>query len=333
MTNWSRLDEYSAISGLATIVIWAWELEEFPQGFEAVFNELEEIWTISEFAKASIQKQTTKPVFVFPIPLNRIEAKSSEPFGLDANDKIGKDYFLVMFDYQSSMERKNPLAAIEAFKLAFAVQDDIQLVIKTLNAELWPTEREHLLYEAQKVNNVTVIDEYLTRLEVRQLLNGALAYISLHRSEGYGLTCAEAMTEGTPVIATNYSGNLDFMTPENSLLVDYSLVKVDDPNGAYTLDTKWADPSVETASKFMQAINKDRDFAQRVGKKGKESILNQATTEAASAFVLSRIEDVYNRIKSPKVENLENSSQAVVEEKATDSRLPKTLLRFLGKSN
>jgi hypothetical protein len=108
------------------------------------------------------------------------------------------------------------------------------------------------------------------------------------------------------------------MTPENSLLVDYSLVKVVDPNGAYTLDTNWADPNVETASKFMQAIYKDRDFAQRVGKKGKDSILNQATTEAASAFVLNRIEDVYNRIKSPKVENLENSSQAVVEEKATD---------------
>jgi glycosyltransferase involved in cell wall biosynthesis len=252
---------------------------------------------------------------------------------VNINENTGKDYFLVMFDYQSSMERKNPIAAIEAFKLAFDEQDDVQLVIKTLNADLWPTEREHLLYEARKVRNIKVIDEHLTRLEVRQLISGALAYISLHRSEGYGLTCAEAMAEGTPVIATNYSGNLDFMTPENSLLVDYSLVKVVDPNGAYTIDSHWADPSLESASKFMQAVYMDRDFAHTVGKKGKDSILNQATTETASAFVLNRIEDVYNRIKSPEVENLENSTQAIVEEEATELRLPKTLFSFLGKKN
>jgi glycosyltransferase involved in cell wall biosynthesis len=333
MTNWSTLDEYSAISGLATIGIWAWELEDFPEGFEAVINELEEIWTISEFARASIQKRTTKPVFVFPIPLSIAEEKPSEPFGVNINEKIGKDYFLVMFDYQSSMGRKNPLAAIEAFKLAFDGQGDVQLVIKTLNADLWPTERERLLYEARKVNNVKVIDEYLTRLEVRQLISGALAYISLHRSEGYGLTCAEAMAEGTPVIATNYSGNLDFMTPENSLLVDYSLVKVVDPNGAYTIDSNWAEPSVESATKFMQAVYTDRDFAHRVGKRGKDSIFNQATTETASAFVLNRIEDVYNRIISPKVEKLENSTQAIAEDKAKELRFSKTFFSFPRKKN
>ena len=333
MTNWSKLADYSAISGLATIGIWAWELEDFPEDFEAVINELEEIWTISEFARASIQKQTKKPVFVFPIPLSAIEAKASEPSGVNAPEKIGKDYFLVMFDYQSSMERKNPLAAIEAFQLAFDGQDDVQLVIKTLNAELWPTEREHLLYEARKVKNVTVIDEYLTRLEVRQLLNGALAYISLHRAEGYGLTCAEAMAEGTPVIATNYSGNLDFMTPENSLLVDYSPVKVLDPNGAYTLDSNWANPSVDSAAKFMKTIHQDRDFAQKIGQIGKQSILNQATMEIASSFVLNRIEDVYKRINSSSVENLEDSPKEIVEEQATDLSLSKQFLRFFGKKH
>jgi glycosyltransferase involved in cell wall biosynthesis len=120
-------------------------------------------------------------------------------------------------------------------------------------------------------------------------MQNALAYVSLHRSEGYGLTCAEAMALGTPVIATRYSGNLDFMDDENSLLVDYDMVQVNDPSGTYRVDSQWANPKIDSAVKQIRKVYDDRAFAKRLGLAGMDSITRDSTYESAVEFVKTRL--------------------------------------------
>jgi glycosyltransferase involved in cell wall biosynthesis len=289
MTNWKELEQFSEFSNLPTIGVWAWELEDFPKGFENVFDFVDEIWTISEFSRKSIQQVTEKPVYVIPLPSKPIQGTVFETPQFSGLDLSKTDYFLSMFDYQSSIERKNPMAVIDAFREAFQDDEGVRLVIKTVNGDLWPTQRERLTYLTRNYKNITLIDAYLKPGEVRGLMQSALAYVSLHRSEGYGLTCAEAMALGTPVIATGYSGNLDFMNEENSLLVDYELIPVNDPTGTYTVDSKWADPKIDSAAKHMKRIHNDKPFAKRIGLEGMESIKRSSSFESAAEFARERL--------------------------------------------
>lgn len=294
MTSWNRLNELSEINDLPTVGVWAWELEDFPDGYESVFELVTEIWTISEFSKMAIQKATEKPVYVIPLAsksINNSDLQAPQLNGLGIN---GKKYFLAMFDYQSSMERKNPIAVIKAFRKAFQGNNDVHLVIKTINAHLWPTQRERLMYACREDENISVVDSYLTESEIKGLMKNATAYVSLHRSEGYGLTCAEAMTLGTPVIATGYSGNLDFMTSENSLLVDYDLVPINDPTGTYTVDSKWAEPNIDSAASHMTMVFNDSAMAKKIGKLGQESMRAISASGSDVEFVEERITSIYS---------------------------------------
>jgi glycosyltransferase involved in cell wall biosynthesis len=295
MTNWKELKEYSDFSHLPTIGVWAWELEDFPSGFEKVFDFVDEVWTISEFSRKSIEQATQKPVFVIPLPAKSEQADFFLAPKFGGLDLSNTDYFLSMFDYQSSIERKNPMAVIEAFREAFEDDTSVRLIIKTVNAQLWPTQRERLSYLCRNYKNITLIDSYLEPDEVKGLMKNAVAYVSLHRSEGYGLTCAEAMALGTPVIATRYSGNLDFMDDENSLLVDYDLVQVNDPTGTYKADSKWADPRIDSAVKQLKRVYFDKSFAKKIGIAGVDSLRSSSNFESAVEFVKNRLIRAHSR--------------------------------------
>ena len=132
--------------------------------------------------------------------------------------------FLFVFDFFSVLERKNPLGLIEAFTRAFRPGEGPMLVIKTINGDSQrSTISKRCAPRRRAGRDILVIDEYYSAEEKNALLGLCDCYVSLHRSEGLGLTMAEAMGLGKPVIATGYSGNLDFMTPENSYLVDYMM--------------------------------------------------------------------------------------------------------------
>ncbi len=138
-----------------------------------------------------------------------------------------------MFDFHSVIERKNPIGVIEAFRKAFAPESGASLVIKCINRETQPDEYDRLRFAARGHPDVHIIDRYVSAQEKDAMLAASDCYVSLHRSEGFGLTPAEAMYLGKPVIATGYSGNLDYMTPENSYLVDYELRRIGEGNFPY----------------------------------------------------------------------------------------------------
>ncbi len=141
--------------------------------------------------------------------------------------------FLYMWDYHSIFERKNPLALVEAFCSAFPSRSQASLVLKCMNAPNDATNHQRLLTATGDRPDIQILDAHLPQAHKNALLASCDCYVSPHRAEGFGLTMAEAMYLGKPVIATGYSGNLEFMTEANSHLIGYRLVDVGENTGHY----------------------------------------------------------------------------------------------------
>jgi len=148
------------------------------------------------------------------------------------------------------------------------------------------------LRDAAAGSNITVIDQMYSPDEVLSLMDVCDAYVSLHRSEGLGLTMAEAMLMGKPVIATNYSGNIDFMDDTNSLLVPFELVKLGRSLPPYDADLSWAEPSAEHAAIWMRRLFDAPDWAREVGARGKASAEARLSIEAAGRKVAQRLAEI-----------------------------------------
>lgn len=275
-----------------TIGMWAWEAEEFPNVYHGAFNLVDEIWAISAFVRNAIAAKTDKPVYVFPHPISLPDPKSvmplyRGPFGLSE-----EPYFLFVFDYLSVFERKNPLAVVRAFTSAFFDSEGPQLVIKTINGHRCRTDRERLRLACSARSDIRLIDDYLDSEALRSLMANATAYVSLHRSEGYGHTMSEAMSLGRPVIATGYSGNLDFMDECNSLLVPYERVRVAQGSGPYPTSTHWAEPDSVAAARHMRRLIDDPDFGNVIGQRARLSLEGSGSVDAAASFVRQRVEAI-----------------------------------------
>jgi glycosyltransferase involved in cell wall biosynthesis len=187
-------------------------------------------------------------------------------------------------------ERKNPLAVIEAFSKAFTPSEGPVLVVKSINGDLRPLERDRVRLAAADRPDIVLIEDYLTKDERDALLSRADAYVSLHRAEGLGLTIAEAMIMGKPVIATAYSGNLDFMTEENSFLVPYEMTVVPPGCDPYAPGTPWADPDVDVAARLMRQVVDEPDLAAGKATVAKADIGRTHGLAGAAAFVERRFE-------------------------------------------
>lgn len=224
------------------IGFWAWELAVFPPGWDRNFDLVSEIWTPSSFVTNAFEQHpkapavTTKGHSIYPP--DKIDAARA-PFGLPENVKI----YLTIADAMSSLDRKNPFAAIDAFKQTHGDDLEFLLVVKTRNL-LQDTAAERDLKQAiGTAPNIRLMDRSLTEVEKWNLLAAADCLVSLHRSEGFGLPIAEAIAIGKPVIVTAWSGNMDFCTRENATLIDYDLVACEDRYGRYCFpDAVWAEP-------------------------------------------------------------------------------------------
>jgi glycosyltransferase involved in cell wall biosynthesis len=203
----------------------------------------------------------------------------------------GTFLFLFTFHMASIMERKNPLGLIAAFVEAFGKDDTVGLVLKTASRNMYPEQLAELR-DAGAGYNVIIIDDDYTREELLALMNACNSYVSLHRSEGYGLTMAEAMLLGKPVIATNYSGNLDFMSDENSLLVKYDLVTLDRDYPPYDAGMRWARPSTSHAAECMRKVRDNPEWARELGVKAKADLARRMSLKESGRKVADRLREI-----------------------------------------
>lgn len=292
---WVRDFGFEYLKKTKVIGVWAWELEDFPAVMHEAFQYVDEIWAVSEFVKNAISKHTRKPVFVLPTPIllqSNIEKLNRENIGLPEN----RPYNLFIFDYMSSFHRKNPLGLVESHIRAFPNQDGPLLVIKSTNGNLDAENREKLRFEIVDRTDVILIEDYLSRKQLTSLINECAAYVSLHRSEGYGLTIAEAMALGKPVIATAYSGNMDFMNNEISFLVPFQLIKVGHGSNPYDPKSEWANPDYEFAAEYMRYIHQEVHLAQKIGEKAKQEVTRKFSLENTKNFIEIRVNKNLNYI-------------------------------------
>ncbi|HEV7766870.1 MAG TPA: glycosyltransferase [Thermoanaerobaculia bacterium] len=255
--------------GARNIGLWAWEVEDLPAAMAGSEHHLDEVWGISSFTAAALARGLTKPVRAFPLPVvvpnvrRRTRAELGMPDGF---------LFLFCFDYDSVFRRKNPLAVVAAFRQAFSDRADVVLYIKTTNAERHAAENEALRAAVRGCVNIVVRDAYVTSDDYFSMLDSCDCYVSLHRSEGFGLTVAEAMALGKPVISTAYSATLEFANDSNSYPVPAKLVEVGDEAPPYPSRSRWADPDVAIAAEQMTRVFTDRSDAAAVGARARIDI-------------------------------------------------------------
>ena len=238
------------------IGFWAWELPDFPSEWALASRYLDAIWTPSQFCKQAIESQVDIPVHVLPHAV--WQELDFEEGSLDIDIDFNKYTFCTMFDCLSVPERKNVKATITAFEAAFLGVSDVQLVIKVVNLENQNTFSRYLKDKVKSNNAIKLLPKYLDRHEIYRFLKQSDCFVSLHRSEGFGLAIAEAMLLGKPVIATNWSGNTDFCNTQNTFLVDYELVELKESYGPYKKGQTWAEPSVEHAALLMKKVMSER---------------------------------------------------------------------------
>jgi len=270
------------------IGIWGWETNSIPARWARAFALVDEIWVYSRFMAENFSAVAPVPVIALPPPVQR-PAEPAMPLRLDVPED--RFLFLFVFDYLSTIQRKNPVGLIEAFKRAFAPGEGPQLLIKTINAPLRPLAEEEVLWAAHGRPDIRLVDRSLSGAERDGLMAGCDCYISLHRSEGFGLTLAEAMAIGKPVIGTGYSGNVDFMTPENSYLVDYEISRVGPDCEIYPADGEWAEPSIEHAAELMRRVVEQPVEAAAIGDRAREDIARELSPQATGATMRRRLEE------------------------------------------
>jgi glycosyltransferase involved in cell wall biosynthesis len=271
------------------IGIWGWETNSIPSRWQSAFGLLDEIWVYSRFMAENIGAVSPIPVITLPPPVQS-PARLASPLRLGVPDD--GFLFLFVFDYMSTIQRKNPVGLIEAFKHAFAPGEGPQLLIKTINAPLRPLAEEEVLWAAHGRRDIRIVDRSLSGEERDRLMSACDCYVSLHRAEGFGLTLAEAMAIGKPVIATGYSGNLDFMNSENSYLVDYEISLVGPDCEIYPADGEWAEPNVEHAAELMRRVVERPEEATALGARAREDIARELSPQTTGAAMRRRLEEL-----------------------------------------
>ena len=271
------------------IAYWAWELETMPEGWRPALDEADEIWVPSEFVRRAIASETTKPVVCIPhcVAPNPVESLDRDYFGLPKDSFI----FLAMYDTRSIAERKNPKAALHAFIAAFGADDNrATLVLKVNNAT---TDSLRELDEAiGSHQNIIILKEDHSKPEIDSLINAVDCFVSLHRSEGFGLGPAEAMSLGKSVILTNWSGSTDYTDADHCLPIDYQLITLEQDYGPYLKGQRWAEPSIEDASAAMRKLVNEPAFADEIGKKAQVFIDAEFSPRAVGEKMKSRLAEI-----------------------------------------
>ena len=269
------------------IAIWQWELEVFPSEALLAFDLVDEIWTISKHASKAIKQSTNKPVFTIPLPVSIDIVNKASRILYSVSESSFIFYFA--FDGASFIARKNPLAIIEAFQRAFNSSDsDVRLIIKGMNiqkSDIW----NECLYRANADKRILLLEATLSRNAAYELLNMCDCIVSLHRAEGFGRLIAEALLLNKPVIASNYSGCLDFLSNESAYLVDGDLVNIIPGDYPFYEGNRWFQPDINLASECMQKVYSEKETREKKANFGKLFIQDNYSINSTASFIKNRL--------------------------------------------
>ncbi len=272
------------------IAYWLWELPEFPEEWHYTFRLFDEIWTPAEFISRALRKCTGLPVHTMPYGLAK---PATDPACDRAFFGLPEDVFLFMLSYDgnSVSERKNPEGAIRAYVRAFGKDEaGVGLVIKATHESAGGMARMRALLEGYP--NVVVLTESYGKAQFNSLIGCVDAYVSLHRAEGFGLVMAEAMLLGTPVIATNWSANTEFMNEDVACMVDARVVALEREYPPYHRGYHWAEPDEAAAADWMRKLYRDEAFRTGLVQRAKAHMAQKCSVQAAGAAMGKRLEEL-----------------------------------------
>jgi glycosyltransferase involved in cell wall biosynthesis len=270
-----------------TIGYWFWELASLPPDWVAFSGYVDEVWTATTFVRDAVRESCRVPAHRIPLPivLPPLPPYGRAHFGIPDGPAV----FLYTFDVSSQVERKNPVGAIRAFRRAALPAAAAVLVLKFTNGE-YDRAGVRRLHEEAAGLNVVMLDGYMDRPELCALMNVADCYFSPHRSEGFGLTILESMRLGKPSIATAYSGNMDFMTPDNSYLLDYRLVPLTRRHGPYPEGAQWAEPDLDHAARLIREVVEHPAGAAARGARAREDAERERDPAVTGRAVRDRLD-------------------------------------------
>ncbi len=289
--------DHSFFKDKYNILYMAWESETIPEDYVMNMNLFDEIWTPSTYCKECIAKYVGLPIQVTPHPID-IDLQQTDDE--DALNFYDKNYFnfLFIFDYNSSIDRKNVINLIKVFKKVFDNSDNNAfLTIKTSRSAKFPSEKEQILQEIGDSKKIKIVEKIFDKNALNYIISNCDSYISLHRSEGFGLTMAEAMYFKKPVIATGYSGNLEFMNEENSFLVSAEVISSDSNVINYIANTVWSEPSLQEASEWLKIVYEGGDLVRQKSEKGMQTVMNDLSLKRVGELIKKRCEQLFSEDK------------------------------------
>jgi len=258
------------LAGRRVIGFWNWELGALPRSWQGAGGYVHEIWAPSAFTKVAIETVYPGLVRLVPYPLAAIDLPVALPDRARFDVPGSAVLTVVIANLGASFARKNPLAAIAAHRAAFGDRADRVLIVKLAGGAAFPADMKTLVEAVEGMSNIRLIDQSWPAERLRVLLASSDILLSLHRAEGFGLVPAEAMLRGVAVVATGWSGTMQFMDQDSAALVAHRLVPVADARGAYGgAGAVWAEPDLVDATGWLRALAEDAPGRRALAARGK----------------------------------------------------------------
>ncbi len=270
------------------IIVPAWELPEYPRPWAARLARFDEVWALSGFLRDSLAAAGIA---------SHLIGQSVEPspgpllprrfFGIRESAFV----LLHFFDITSYAARKNPLAVLDLFRRLRAAAPflDMQLVLKVKDGERAAAAWAREFADEPQVLPIT---DPLDTLGVRSLIAACDCFTSLHRAEGFGRGLGEAMALGRLALGTGWSGNLDFMTEANALLVRARPLPVPPDAYPYWQGQTWAEPDIDHAAALLAPVVQDPSRGRARAQRGQMDALRSHGHRAIGLRILDRLEAI-----------------------------------------
>jgi glycosyltransferase involved in cell wall biosynthesis len=268
------------------VIVPAWELPQYPQAWAPAINRFDEVWALSKFIQQALLNAGIESYHIG----QSVELKL-QPFLSRRYFGISESAFVLLhfFDLTSYALRKNPEAVLEMFRILKKRRpyDDIQLVLKVKAGDGKATDWVETARDENP--DVMFLDTPLNSFENVSLISGCDCFVTLHRAEGFGRGAAEAMFLGRLAMGTAWSGNMDYMTEDNALLVNYELRPVPEGGYPHAEGQVWAEADIDHAVYLAEAVLDDPSLARQLGIAAHRDAFMRAGNRAVGVRASERI--------------------------------------------